>query len=63
MLKILALINKGLINGCANITGGGIADNIKRVIPDNLCAEIDLQKIKVTRIFNWLKNNIKDKRC
>ena len=60
--EILALINKGLINGCANITGGGIADNIKRVIPDNLCAEIDLQKIKVTRIFNWLKkNNIKDK--
>ena len=36
--EILNLINKDLINGCANITGGGIPDNIKRVIPDNLIA-------------------------
>ena len=38
--EILNLIQKNLINGCANITGGGIADNIDRVIPDNLTAEI-----------------------
>ena len=36
--EILKLINKNLINGCANITGGGIADNIKRIIPKkSLC--------------------------
>ena len=34
--EVLKLIDKNLINGCANITGGGLADNIKRVIPDNL---------------------------
>ena len=34
-----------LLNGCANITGGGLADNIKRVIPNNLTAEINLKKI------------------
>ena len=46
-----------MINGCANITGGGLKDNIKRVIPENLVAEIDLNKIKALNIFKWLKNN------
>ena len=55
--EILSLINKKLINGCANITGGGLPDNIKRVIPTNLCAEIDLEKIKPLKIFKWLKKN------
>ena len=42
---VLKLIDKNLINGCANITGGGLEDNIKRIIPDKLCAEIDLKKL------------------
>ena len=59
--EILNLLKNNLINGCANITGGGLAENIKRVIPDNLCAEIDLSKIKILNIFRWLKlNNISD---
>tara|TARA_B100000035_G_scaffold86754_1_gene72851 strand:- start:636 stop:1664 length:1029 start_codon:yes stop_codon:yes gene_type:complete len=59
--EILNLINNNLINGCANITGGGISDNIKRVIPDNLCANINLNNIKTLKIFNWLKKqNISD---
>ena len=59
--EVLRLIDKNLINGCANITGGGLADNIKRVIPEKLCANIDLAKINPIKIFQWLKNNnIKD---
>ena len=59
--EILNLINKNLINGCANITGGGLADNIKRIIPENFCAEINLSNIKPLKIFKWLKsNNIND---
>ena len=54
--EILKLINKNLINGCANITGGGIEDNIKRVIPENLCANINLDQIKTLKIFRWLKS-------
>ncbi len=60
--EILNLNNKGLINGCANITGGGLSDNIKRILPNNLNAEINLSKIKPSKIFKWLKkNNIEDK--
>ena len=60
--EILNLIDNDLINGCANITGGGLADNIKRVIPDGMVANIDLNKIKTKKIFKWLKqNNIEDK--
>ena len=51
------LVSKNLLNGCANITGGGISDNIKRVIPENLVAEINLSKIKTFKIFKWLKKN------
>ena len=60
--EVLELIKKDLINGCANITGGGLVDNLKRVIPSGLSAEIDLTKIKPIKIFHWLKNNkISDK--
>ena len=55
--EVLSLIDKNLINGCANITGGGLSENIKRVIPKNLFAEIDLNKVKAPKIFSWLKEN------
>ena len=60
--EVLSLINNKLLNACANITGGGLSDNIKRVIPDGLVADIELNKIKTKKIFKWLKkNNIGDK--
>ena len=60
--EIMNLIKNKLINGCANITGGGLSDNIARVIPDKLSANINLNQIKTSKIFNWLKKNgISDK--
>ena len=60
--EVIKLLKKNYLNGCANITGGGLIDNIIRVIPDGLCAKIDLSKIKVSKIFKWLKkNNISEK--
>ena len=60
--EIMNLIDNKLINGCANITGGGLSDNIKRIIPEKLSANINLSQIKTFKIFNWLKNNgISDK--
>ncbi len=55
--EILGLLNKNLVNGCANITGGGLEDNIERILPKNLIAEIDLRKIKTLEIFKWIKKN------
>mgnify|MGYP001243517835 CR=1 FL=1 len=54
--EILELTNKNLIKGCAHITGGGISDNLKRVIPKNMNAEINLKLIKTKKIFKWLKS-------
>ncbi len=55
--EIMNLIDNSLINGCANITGGGLCDNLKRIIPNQLTANIDLNKIKTLKIFKWLNNN------
>ena len=55
-MYVLELIKKKYLNACANITGGGLNDNIKRIIPDNYCAEINLEKIKTLKIFRWLKD-------
>ena len=54
--EILRLIDKNLIQGCANITGGGLEDNIKRIIPNKLSAEIYLKQVRPLKIFKWLKN-------
>tara|TARA_Y100000816_G_C26093196_1_gene578028 strand:+ start:1054 stop:2082 length:1029 start_codon:yes stop_codon:yes gene_type:complete len=59
--EILKLVKNNLINSAANITGGGITENIIRSVPNNLTVNIDLSKIKIPFIFKWLKNkNITD---
>ena len=54
--EILKLTEKNLINASAHITGGGLVENLLRSIPDNLTLNIDLSKIKTTKIFKWLKS-------
>ncbi len=44
----------GLV-GLAHITGGGIKENLNRILPKNLDANIDKSKIKILEIFNTLK--------
>ena len=59
--EVLKLFKKNLIKSCANITGGGLEDNLKRVIPKGLMADIYLSKIKPNKIFKWLKKqNVND---
>ncbi len=60
--EVIKLIEKNLINGCANITGGGLKDNLSRVIPKGYGAEINLERVKTGKIFKFFKNlGIKDK--
>ena len=59
--EILNLTKKNLITSAAHITGGGLIENLLRSIPDNLNLNIDLSKIRVGKIFKWLKKkNIPD---
>ncbi len=59
--EILKLVDKELINAAAHITGGGLIENLLRSIPTNLSLNLNLSKIKIIRIFKWLKSkNISD---
>ena len=54
--EILNLANKNLIKAGAHITGGGLVENLLRSIPKDLTLNIDLSKIKILKIFKWLKS-------
>ena len=59
--EILKLTNKNLIKAAAHITGGGLVENLLRSVPKNLTLNIDLGKIKILKIFKWLRSkNITD---
>ncbi len=52
---LLAALREGLgIKALAHITGGGFIDNIPRVLPEHLAAEIDLTQVNVPAVFGWL---------
>ena len=60
--EILNLTKNNLINSAAHITGGGLIENLLRSIPENLTLNIDLAKIKINKIFKWIKSkNVSDK--
>ncbi len=54
--EILKLADKNLINAAAHITGGGLIENLMRSVPEHLTLNIDLSKIKILKIFKWLKS-------
>lgn len=61
--EILELCEHKLINAAANITGGGIEQNLKRVIPSSLTIDIDFNKIPEQEIFQQLKQSIAIEEC
>lgn len=50
--------NKDKINALAHITGGGITENLPRVLPDNLKAVVDRSKIRVLPIFEFMGQHV-----
>lgn len=44
----------GAIKALSHITGGGLSENVPRVLPDTVAARIDLTKIPVPPVFKWL---------
>jgi|TARA_B100000809_G_scaffold55075_1_gene50861 phosphoribosylformylglycinamidine cyclo-ligase len=43
------------IHGMAHITGGGFKENIVRILPENINAEIDLNAWQQPEVFNWIQ--------
>ncbi len=52
---IVPLIKGGGIKGLAHITGGGITDNVPRMLPDHLAPEIDFSTWPRPAVFDWLQ--------
>jgi phosphoribosylformylglycinamidine cyclo-ligase len=52
---VLSLVARGAIKGMAHITGGGITDNLPRVLPQGMAARIDRGSWEVPPIFQWLQ--------
>ena len=53
--RILApLISNKLISGLSHITGGGITENLPRILPNQLSFEIDLNRWKLPRLMSWI---------
>ena len=52
--QALAAIRAGGVHGLAHITGGGLTENLPRVLPEGLGAEIDLTSWTLPPVFRWL---------
>lgn len=59
---VLSVMGKVEIKGMAHITGGGLLENVPRILPDNTQAVIKAGSWPRPEIFNWLqeKGNIED---
>jgi phosphoribosylformylglycinamidine cyclo-ligase len=54
---LLAKLPNGMIKGLAHITGGGLIDNLPRILPKNCDAVIETKRWRVPRIFQILQRN------
>ncbi len=50
------LTRTGLVNGIAHITGGGLTENVPRIVPDALSAQISLPSWPLPPLFSWLRS-------
>lgn len=59
---VLPVIRKGNVKAIAHITGGGLLENVPRVLTDNLGVTLDAECWKIPAIFGWLaaKGNVHD---
>lgn len=53
--SLLPLCNAGKVKALAHITGGGLTENLPRVLPADLSASIDLSAWKLPPVFAWMQ--------
>ncbi len=54
---LAAIRETGAVKALAHITGGGITENLPRVLADDISAEINLDNLKPQKVFSWLAEN------
>jgi len=54
---VLDVIGKIAVKGVAHITGGGLTENIPRVLPENTCARLESTRWPRLPIFDWLQKH------
>jgi len=54
-IKLLPLMEKGIVKGCAHITGGGFTDNVNRILPSECDAVINAKSWTPLPIFQYLQ--------
>jgi phosphoribosylformylglycinamidine cyclo-ligase len=54
---VLAALREVRIKGLAHITGGGLVENVPRVLPENVCAELKKTAWPRPPLFDWLQKN------
>ncbi|QFT81147.1 Phosphoribosylformylglycinamidine cyclo-ligase [Roseovarius sp. THAF27] len=52
--QALEAVRAGGVHALAHITGGGLTENIPRVLPDDLGVDIDLDSFDLPLVFQWL---------
>jgi len=55
--SVLALIKTLPVHAISHITGGGLLENIPRVLPDNAAAVIDTKSWELPEVFQWLQKH------
>lgn len=55
--SIIALMQEVPVKGMAHITGGGLLENIPRVLPQQVCAELNSQSWVIPPLFRWLQEH------
>ena len=53
----------GAIKALSHITGGGLSENLPRVMPTNVAARVDLSSFKAPAVFGWLAKHRQSRRC
>jgi phosphoribosylformylglycinamidine cyclo-ligase len=55
-LSAKGLFNRSFLKGMAHITGGGVQDNLNRILPVSLDALIDFSTVQIPRVFNIIRS-------
>ena len=56
--SVLPLMKNGDIKAFGHITGGGLLENIPRILPDGLRVRLDAHKWKMHPVFGWLAEKV-----